>query len=143
MANGESTGVGGGPQSGGQQLAPKGRRFAAAIIDLLIIPIILGVIAGLILIAVPESVRNILLITINIGWLIFRDLVFSPGRRMVGLALANLGGGKVTVGQAFIRNILILIPFVLVIGYIVETIFISVKGNRLADGWAKTQVVSA
>lgn len=142
MANDESTVVGGGGSPQGE-LAPKGRRFACAIIDLLIIPILLGIIAGLILIAVPEGIRNVLLISINIGWLLFRDAVFSPGRKMVGLKLVGTSGSKVSIGQAFIRNILLLIPFVLVIGYIVEIIFILTKGHRLADKWAKTQIVLA
>ena len=62
---------------------------------------------------------------------------------MVGLKLVGADGGKVTLGQAFIRNILLMIPFVLVIGYIVEIIFIASKGHRLADTWAKTRIVSA
>ena len=41
------------------------------------------------------------------------------------------------------RNILLIIPFVLVVGYIIEIIFILTKGERLADGWAKTRVVNA
>ncbi len=127
----------------GSASAPKGKRFAVAIIDLFFIPIILGVVAGLILIAVPEVVRNILLIVLNIGWLIFRDVVYSPGRSMVGLKLVSLTGGKVTVAQAFIRNVLLIVPFVLIIGYIVEIVMVFSKGNRLADGWAKTQVVAA
>ena len=142
MADEGSTVVGG-PQSSGSGPAPKGRRFAAAIIDLLIIPILLGIVAGLALLAVPEGIRNVILIAINIGWLLFRDSVFSPGRKMVGLKLVALSGSKTTVGQAFIRNILLMIPFVLVIGYIVELIFVLTKGNRIADKWAKTQVVTA
>jgi len=82
-------------------------------------------------------------VMINIGWLLFRDLVFSPGRRMVGLRLVSLNGDKVSVAQAFIRNILLLIPFVLAFGYIIETVMILAKRERLADGWAKTRVVSA
>jgi uncharacterized RDD family membrane protein YckC len=62
---------------------------------------------------------------------------------MVGLKLTSLSGDRVTLGQAFIRNILLLIPFVLVIGYIMELIFVLAKGNRLADGWAKTRVSNA
>ena len=129
-----------GTVSGGSDVAPKGRRFASAIIDLLIIPIILGVLAGLILIPVPEGIRNVILIVINIAWLLFRDAVFSPGRKMVGLKLVSNAGEKVTVGQAFIRNILLMVPFVLVVGYILEMIFILTKGSRLADRWAKTRV---
>lgn len=122
--------------------APKGKRFASALVDLLIIPILLGIIAGLVLLAVPEVVRNIILIAVNIGWLLFRDTVFSPGRKMVGLKLVSLNGGKVSIGQAFIRNILLIIPFVLVIGYIAEIISLLVKGNRVADKWANTRVVA-
>jgi len=123
--------------------APKGKRFAVAIIDLFFIPIILGVVAGLILLAVPEIMRNILLIILNVGWLIFRDVVYSPGRSMVGLKLVSLTGDKVSLSQAFIRNVLLIVPFVLIIGYLVEIFMVFSKGNRLADGWAKTQVVVA
>jgi len=127
----------------GTQPAPKGKRFAAAIIDLVLIPILIGIVAGLVLIAVPEVARNIVLIFINITWLVFRDLVFSPGRKMVGLKLVSLTGSSVSLAQAFIRNILLMVPFVLVFGYILETVWILTKGNRLADGWAKTTVANA
>ena len=126
----------------GGDSAPKGKRVISALVDLLAVPILLGIVAGLILLAVPEGVRNILLIAINIAWLLFRDVVFSPGRKMVGLKLTTLDGGKVTIAQAFIRNILIMIPFVLVVGYIVEIIFVLSKGHRLADTWAKTKVTT-
>jgi len=126
------------------ELAQKGKRIAAAIIDLIIIPILLGIIVGVLLLAAPDGVRNTILILVNIGWLIFRDAVFSPGRKMVGTKIISAeGDGKVSVGQAFIRNILLIIPFVLVIGYIVEIIFVLTKGERLADSWAKTRVVAA
>ncbi len=128
---------------GGSDLAPKGKRVISALVDLLAVPILLGIVAGLILLAVPEGLRNILLIAINIAWLLFRDFVFSPGRKMVGLKLTTLDGSKVTIAQAFIRNILIMIPFVLVVGYIVEIIFVLSKGHRLGDVWAKTRVVAA
>ncbi len=125
-------------------VAPKGKRIAAAVIDLIIIPILLGIVVGVLLLAAPDGVRNTLLILVNIAWMIFRDAVFSPGRKMVGTKIISLEGeGKVSVGQAFIRNILLIIPFVLVIGYVIEIIFILSKGERLADGWAKTRVVNA
>jgi uncharacterized RDD family membrane protein YckC len=126
------------------EVAPKGKRIAAAIIDLIIIPILLGIIVGVLLLAAPDGVRNTLLILVNIAWMIFRDAVFSPGRKMVGTVVKSTEGtGKVSIGQAFIRNILLIIPFVLVIGYIIEVIFLLTKGERLADGWAKTRVVNA
>ena len=123
--------------------APKGRRFAAGVIDLIIIPIVLGLILGLILLNVPEGIRSAILVLVNIAWLIVRDAVYSPGRAMVGLKLISLDGAKVTLVQSLLRNVLLIIPFVLVIGYIVEIVALIVKGDRVADQWAKTRVVSA
>lgn len=128
---------------GGPAIASKGKRFAAGVIDLILIPIFLGVIAGLLLLNAPEGIRNVILIVLNIAWMIFRDAVFSPGRKMVGVKLVSLTGEKVSLAQAFIRNILLIIPFVLVIGYIVELIALLTKGERVADGWAKTRVSEA
>jgi len=136
MANGEASSVQG-------DVVPKGKRFLAAFIDLFLIPIGLGVLAGLILLAVPEPLRNLLLIAVNIGWLLFRDTVFAPGRKVVGLKLVSDSGSKVTLGQAFIRNIWLEIPVILIVGYIMEIVFIILKGHRLADTWAKTRVVNA
>ena len=127
----------------GGNTAPKGRRFAAAFVDLLIIPIILGLLLGLLLMNVPNGPRSVVLIIVNVAWLIFRDLVYSPGRAMVGLKLISLTGDKVTPGQAFLRNVLLIFPFILVFGYIIEIVALLSKGDRVADGWAKTRVVSA
>jgi len=141
MADFSSESITGGPSS--SAVASKGKRFAAGVIDLILIPIFLGVIAGLLLLNAPEGIRNVLLILLNIAWMIFRDAVFSPGRKMVGTKLVSRTGDKVSVGQAFIRNVLLIIPFVLVIGYIVEIVSLLTKGERVADGWAKTRVVEA
>ena len=141
MADFSSESVSGG--AGGAAVASKGKRFAAGVIDLILIPIVLGVVAGLLLLNAPQGIRNVLLIVLNIAWMIFRDAVFSPGRKMVGTRLVSLTGGKVSVGQAFIRNILLIIPFILVIGYLVELIALLMKGERVADSWAKTRVVEA
>ena len=140
MTDFSSESVVGGPSG---QAASKGKRFAAGVIDLILIPIFLGIIAGLLLLNAPEGIRNVILVVVNIAWMIFRDAVFSPGRKMVGTTLVSLTGGKVTLAQAFIRNILLIIPFVLVIGYIVELVAVVTRGERLADGWAKTRVVGA
>ncbi len=123
--------------------ASKGKRFAAGLVDLIVIPILLGIVIGLVLLAVPDVVRSIVLVLVNIAWLIVRDSVFSPGRAMVKIKLVSLSGEKVSMVQALIRNVLLIIPFVLVVGYIVEIVFVIWKGHRLADGWAKTQVVEA
>lgn len=127
----------------GPAVGSKGKRLAAGVIDLILVPIFLGVVAGLLLLRAPEGIRNVILILLNIAWMIVRDALFSPGRKMVGLKLVSLTGEKVSVGQAFIRNILLIIPFVLVIGYIVEFVALLVKGERVADNWAKTRVVEA
>ncbi len=127
----------------GTALAPKGKRFAAGVIDLIVIPIVLGLIIGLLLLNVSEGIRSVILIIVNAGWLVFRDAIYSPGRAMVGLKLVSLTSDKVSPVQALIRNILLIIPFVLVIGYIVEIVFLLSKGERVADQWAKTRVVSA
>ena len=121
--------------------ASKGKRFAAGLIDLVVIPIVLGIVIGLVLLAAPDMVRSIVLVIVNIIWLVFRDAVYSPGRAMVKIKIVSLTGEKVTWLQALIRNILLIIPFVLVAGYIVEIVMLIVKGHRLADNWAKTQVV--
>ena len=121
--------------------ASKGKRFASGLIDLVVIPILLGIVIGLVLLAAPDMVRSIVLVLVNIIWLVFRDAVYSPGRAMIKVKLVSLTGVKVTLLQALIRNILLIIPFVLVVGYIVEIVMLIVKGHRLADNWAKTQVV--
>lgn len=123
--------------------ASKGKRFAAGLIDLVVIPIVLGIVIGLVLLAAPDMVRSIVLVIVNIIWLMFRDAVYSPGRAMVKIKIVSLTGEKVTWLQALIRNILLIIPFVLVAGYIIEIVMLAVKGHRLADNWAKTQVVEA
>ncbi len=121
--------------------ASKGKRFAAGLIDLVVIPIVLGIVIGLVLLAAPDMVRSIVLVVVNVIWLMFRDAVFSPGRAMVKIKIVSLTGEKVSWMQALIRNILLIIPFVLVVGYILEVVMLIVKGHRLADNWAKTQVV--
>jgi uncharacterized RDD family membrane protein YckC len=125
--------------------APKGRRLAEGLIDLVLIPIVLGLILGFLLAFIPleDFIRQIILIIVNIGWLVFRDSVYSPGRVMVGTKLISLTGDKVTPLQALLRNVLLYIPFILIAGYILETIWILTKGERLGDGWAKTRVVLA
>lgn len=127
----------------GAEKAPKGKRIASDIVDLLFIPILIGFVVAFVLIPASEPVRNTLLIVINVFWMLFRDLVFSPGRKMVGIKLVSLSGGKLNLTQALIRNILLIIPFVLLAGYILETIMVLWKGERLEDSWAKAKVVLA
>ena len=125
--------------------APVGKRMAAALIDLLIIPILIGVVAGLVLFAVPNIRRNIVLVIVNVAWVALRDIRGAgPGKKMVGIKVIDIDSGSIlSVVQSFIRNILLIVPFVLVIGYLLETIMIFSSGDRYGDKWAKTRVVLA
>jgi uncharacterized RDD family membrane protein YckC len=123
--------------------AHKGKRFASDIVDLVLIPIILGILIGLVLLAAPEMVRSVVLVLVNVIWLVFRDWIFSPGRAMVKIKLVSLTGEKVNLAQAIIRNLGLIVPFILVVGYYLENGMVLAKGRRLLDHWAKTQVVEA
>lgn len=131
----------------GPVAAPVGKRIVAGLIDFIVAPIIIGVVLGLLFVlvgnALPEAARSIILVAANIVWLLIRDTLFAPGRLIMKLKLVSLTSEKVTFVQALLRNILLIIPVVLIVGYILELVWVCVKGNRLADGWAKTQVVEA
>ena len=138
--------VSGGSLSSGSSPVPKGKRFLADLIDLIAVPVVLGVIFGILLLVlhVPERINTILLIVVNVAWMMVRDLLWAPGRKLMGLKLVGIGGDKVLLWQALVRNLLLILPGVLVLGYPVEaiTVFL-VKGDRLMDGLAKTRVVMA
>lgn len=122
--------------------ASKGKRVAAALIDLLLIPLVIGMAWGFLCVALKlQTAMTVGSILLNAGWLVVRDAAFAPGRKMVNIQLVNLEGGAPTVGQAILRNIHLMIPFVLVLAYLVELIMLLSTGRRLADGWAKTMVV--
>ena len=131
------------PVSSSGTPATLGKRIIAALIDLIVVPILIGLIVGVVLLVVPEGVRPFILMPVNIVWLIVRDMFFAPGRLLMKIKLVSLTGEKVTLVQALLRNLLLIIPFVLIIGYFVELIMLCVKGNRVMDGPAKTQVVEA
>lgn len=127
--------------------APVGKRIVAGLIDFVVVPVVIGIVLGILFVvlgnAIPEAVRSVILILANIIWLIVRDTVVAPGRLIMKLKLVSLTSEKVTLVQAVLRNILLIIPVVLIVGYILELVWVCVKGNRLADSWAKTQVVEA
>ena len=128
-------------------VAPVGKRIVAGLIDFIVAPIVIGIVLGLLFVllkdALPEAVRSIILIAANVAWLLVRDTLFAPGRLIMKLKLVSLTSEKVTFVQALLRNILLIIPVVLIVGYILELVWVCVKGNRLADGWAKTMVIEA
>lgn len=133
--------------SHGPVAAPVGKRIVAGLIDFIVAPVVIGIVLGLLFVllgnALPEAARSIILILANIVWLLVRDTVFAPGRLIMKLKLVSLTSEKVTFVQALLRNILLIIPVVLIVGYVLELVWVCVKGNRLADGWAKTQVIEA
>lgn len=138
---------GSGPQ-GAAKAAPRGRRWLAATsYDLVYVPFVIGFLAGLILFNAPDVLRIVLLVILNIAWVVAKDLNFSmlsPGKRMAGLKVVSAGTGTaISLGQAFIRNILLIIPGVLFVGYFIEAGMLIFKGKRLGDIWAKTDVVEA
>ncbi len=129
--------------------APVGKRLLAAIFDLIFIPILIGLVSGFLLMAVPATPRTVILVLINVAWLGLRDLTGAgPGKMMAGIKVVDAKTGEaLTVAQGFIRNLLLYIPFVLVIGYIVELIVLlsssAQTGQRLGDKMAGTKVVVA
>lgn len=125
------------------KLASTGKRFAVALVDIILVPIILGVILGLLCYCAGASsaVAGVMPIVVNIAWLAFRDVVYSPGRAMVGIKLQKVDGSDVDFWTAVGRNFHIMLPIVLVIGYPVELIALLVTGHRLSDSWAGTVVV--
>ncbi len=127
--------------------APVGKRIVAGLIDFVVVPVVIGIVLGILFVVlgnvIPEAVRSVILILANIVWLIVRDTVVAPGRLIMKLKLVSLTSEKVSLVQAVLRNILLIIPVVLIVGYVLELVWVCVKGNRLADSWAKTQVVEA
>ena len=126
--------------------APLGKRILAAVIDLIVIPIFIGLIAGFMLLAAPDWLRVISLILLNVVWMTVKDLLWegaAPGKKMAGIKVVNIESGeKISIAQALIRNVLLYIPYVLFLGYLLETIMLFVKKERLGDLWAKTRVIA-
>ena len=147
--------------SAGAPPASRRMRFAADFIDLLIIPAILGGVFGLLLLAASDLIRDSLLTLVYVAWILCRDLYFSPGRWMVGLKLISVGGeaeisffglfkifsfktaesgSKPSILQIFWRNVWVY-PYVLVVGYLIEIVGLSIKKERFMDLAARTRVV--
>lgn len=122
--------------------ASRGKRFIAAMIDLILVPVLLGAFLALFTFWLfGTNAFNFLFYLVYVGWVIFRDTIFSPGRSLVGISLISLEGEKVTVQQAFKRNLLIILPFIGILGYLVEMISLIMTGERVMDSWAKTKVI--
>lgn len=139
--------VTGGPGSFGQVPAPKGKRMLCSLVDLVLVPVALGVVFGLLLLATgaPEIVNSVVLVVVNIAWMLCRDLLWSPGRKLFSLKLISqaAGGGPISFLQAILRNVLLIVPGVLLVGYPVEFVAILISGRRIMDHVAKTEIVLA
>jgi len=61
----------------------------------------------------------------------------SPGKALMGVQAINIQTGRpADFGASFMRNLPLLIPFmVIIVG------FSLIKGQRIGDGWAKTRVI--
>jgi uncharacterized RDD family membrane protein YckC len=139
--------VGGSPEGAGKA-ATRGKRWLAATsYDLVYIPFVIGFLAGLILFNAPDWLRVVILVMLNIAWVVAKDLncsLLSPGKRMAGLKVVSADtGAAITLRQAVIRNILLIIPLVLFFGYFIEAFMLIFKGKRLGDTWAGTDVVES
>jgi uncharacterized RDD family membrane protein YckC len=129
-----------------EKSAPKGLRMLAAIsFDLVYIPFFIGFLAGLVLFNAPDWFRVVILVLLNIAWVVGKDMngsFLSFGKRLAGIKVVSASTGQaVTFKQAFVRNILLIVPGILFFGYPIEWFFLQFKGQRLGDKWAGTTVV--
>ena len=131
------------------------KRLVAAFIDMVVLPVSVGVVCGLVLIATnldPLTRDKILNVVNFLYYLIFsRDFVYSPGRHLCGIELVDSktkvricfyrGSFFRNLWKPFLRNVLLIVPFVLVLGYLIEIIAVIWKGHRIADKWAGVEVI--
>lgn len=135
------------------ETANLGSRFVAQVIDL---AVLLGMLIGLVAIAAllgaltNQSTLPTLLVLIGgfaifWGYFIVSEAVWSGqtlGKRALRLRAVDVRGGPISVGQAFIRNLLRIVDFLptyYVIGAI--AIFVTRRNQRLGDLAAATVVV--
>jgi uncharacterized RDD family membrane protein YckC len=135
----------------------KSKRLVAVVIDVVALPLVVGFITGvaMIVLNVDKSSKTHILEILHLfrGLIFFRDFVYSPGRHLVGLELTDVktgirvccyrGNFFIHLWKSIARNLLLIIPFVLVIGYLIEAVMVMTKGYRLADKWAGTEVVAS
>ena len=133
----------------------KTKRILAALIDMVGLPIIMGMTGGMVVVIanISDPLRQRLLESLNLVFsLIFwRDFVYSPGRHLFGIELVDArtkvrvcfyrGNFFLNLWKSFLRNIFLVVPFVLVIGYVVEILMVILKGTRIADKWAGVEVI--
>jgi len=127
------------------QTAPLSKRIFAALIDCGLIPSFVTLVIGVFFMFNAAVIGRILVLLFSLGWFSAKDLMFegaAPGKKIFGLRVVSLATGqKMTLSQGFLRNVLLIFPFVAFVGYPLELILLIVKGERLGDRWAKTKVV--
>lgn len=120
------------------------KRFLAAFIDLFCVPFVIYFVIGYLNRGNPPLYITV---AVNIFWLAVRDLFngAGPGKRLCSLRVIRRDTGQPLqtkdIPHALLRNILLYIPLVLILGYIIEIVMLTAKKERLGDIWAKTEVV--
>jgi uncharacterized RDD family membrane protein YckC len=122
------------------------KRISAGIIDCVILPSFIIFVFRLLLIFQPPAFSNFAVLGIAIIWFSFKDLLFegcAPGKKIFGLrVISKATGQKITARQGFIRNVLLFVPLVALIGFPLELIVLLAKKERFGDVWAGTEVIA-
>jgi uncharacterized RDD family membrane protein YckC len=97
------------------------------------------------------NVISILIIVLFFSYFFLLDWLLGQtlGKKVMGLVVVSKGnflyahyGTKVTIIQAFVRNLALLPLFPFVILWIVDPFYLVWKGKRVSDHYTKTDVVS-
>jgi uncharacterized RDD family membrane protein YckC len=128
------------------QKAPLKKRIFAAIIDCMFIPGFIGLVINILLMLTTPVISNFVGFGVVIIWFSFKDQLFDgagPGKKMFGLrVISKLNNEKITIAQGFLRNILLFVPLVQLIGIPLELFMVLTGKERLGDKWAATVVVT-
>lgn len=124
--------------------ASAGKRIAAGLIDLILIPSLAAIFISVSTIwFLGFGAYNTLFYLFYIAWVFFRDMVYSPGRALLGIKLISLKDKEITFSQTLQRNLLIILPVISMIGFVIELVAIIATGQRSLDPWASTRVVDS
>lgn len=140
-------------------LAGTGRRFAALLIDGIVIAVVQmgALVIALIAVgvqdqaAIPPNVSalitgslflsNFIGVPLLCAWFEASDWQATPGKRLLSIAVADVGGGKITIGQSIGRNFAkVYLSGILLIGYILA--LFNKNKQSLHDMIANTLVVT-
>ncbi len=105
---------------------------------------ITGIVVGVLGLLFPVMLSNPAAAPLSVmgGFLLIGSIAFViVDNKKDNFKLISLTGDKVTLMQALVRNLLLFVPFVIILGYPLELIMVITRGDRLADAWSKTKVV--